>query len=117
MAGSDTLTSHEGDGGEVETAPLVEGGAHRVEVGEEQARGDRAGRIRPFLWLKPLGGNLLQVTPSPLKPLLQFLNHVIDVPVLKDAPSRLGEELGNLRQLATVGQQGTSLEKEADFCF
>ena len=66
------------------------------------------------------GGDLLQVLefpPSLLKPLLQFLNHVIDVPVLKDAPSRLGEELGNLRQLATVGQQGTSLEKETDFCF
>ena len=40
VAGSDTLTSHEGDGGEVETAPLVEGCAHRVEVGEKQARDD-----------------------------------------------------------------------------
>ena len=38
VAGSDTLTPHEGDGGEVETAPLVQRGSHRVEVGEKQAR-------------------------------------------------------------------------------
>ena len=74
------------------------------------------------MWFKPLGGNLLQVFEFPLlfslvKPLLQFLNHVIDVPVFKGAPCRLCEELGNLGHFSAMGQEGTSLEKELNFVF
>ena len=40
MPGSNTLASDLGKGGKVDPAPLVEGGSHRVEVREEQARGN-----------------------------------------------------------------------------